>query len=546
MAILKHTSSKNASYGDALEYLKYKHHEDSKTGLYEPILDEYGLLQERENYAICSLNGYGHEQDPELWAGSCMETNIRYGKNNTKGERKQHIYVISHPESDTSLLTKEALLEEGKAFVRENLPGYDALIAVHMDTDNPHIHVAINSVRAVERCERPWMMHDDAGNVLRSEVSAGGKHQDNPNFRHHCQDWLLEYTRSHGLTMEDNNKIEAERKNTRRHERYEDLYRKVMSAAMSSNSVPELRDKLKRDYDIDLICRGNTYSLHCPDHKRNIRLDTVGMDKELLYSLLGNGCRGKEKFLKEETIQIEKKKYVQWIRQRRLKNNARAEDTIADAAAIIADKIGPHYNKWDFRELNDLLKQTTYLERDLQTELDKIDRLLDRWSLYLDPTTPRPEQDKHSAYVEWCGCDPDSITEYQGLQLEREAIVLQIKEAVTVREALVDCSDQWQERNDENRFQYKYDWTISKEDRLKHQLKDIKANRKKLGQIAYNCQKAADRRIYKGEYLKKAEHFRELWHQKLMEERELKAQLRDIRHERKDLQRTHRARELER
>ena len=57
MAILKHTSSKNASYGDALEYLKYKHHEDSKTGLYEPILDEYGLLQERENYAICSLNG---------------------------------------------------------------------------------------------------------------------------------------------------------------------------------------------------------------------------------------------------------------------------------------------------------------------------------------------------------------------------------------------------------------------------------------------------------------------------------------------------------
>ena len=147
MAILKHTSSKNASYGDALEYLKYKHHEDSKTGLYEPILDEYGLLQERENYAICSLNGYGLEQDPELWAGSCMETNIRYGKNNTKGERKQHIYVISHPESDTSLLTKEALLDEGKAFVRENLPGYDALIAVHMDTDNPHIHVASAPIR---------------------------------------------------------------------------------------------------------------------------------------------------------------------------------------------------------------------------------------------------------------------------------------------------------------------------------------------------------------------------------------------------------------
>ena len=116
MAILKHTSSKNSAYSDALDYLKYKHREDSKTGLYEPILDEYGLLQERENYAICALDGYGREMDPESWAGACMETNIRFGKNNTKAERKQHIYIISHPEADVPLLTKEALLEEGKAF----------------------------------------------------------------------------------------------------------------------------------------------------------------------------------------------------------------------------------------------------------------------------------------------------------------------------------------------------------------------------------------------------------------------------------------------
>lgn len=31
MAILKHTSSKNVAYGDALEYLKYKHREDFLT-----------------------------------------------------------------------------------------------------------------------------------------------------------------------------------------------------------------------------------------------------------------------------------------------------------------------------------------------------------------------------------------------------------------------------------------------------------------------------------------------------------------------------------
>ena len=103
MAILKHTSSKNAAYGDALDYLKYRHWEDSKTGLYEPILDEYGLLQERESYAICALDGHGKEMDPESWAGACMETNLRFGKNNTKAERKQHIYIISHPEADVPL-----------------------------------------------------------------------------------------------------------------------------------------------------------------------------------------------------------------------------------------------------------------------------------------------------------------------------------------------------------------------------------------------------------------------------------------------------------
>ena len=389
------------------------------------------------------------------------------------------------------------------------------------------------------------MRYDD-GNVLRCEVAAGGKHQGSPAFRHYCQDWLLEYTKSHGLAMEDNNKIEADRKKQRYLERYGELHNSVVRKALYCHSIPELREALKKSYDIDLICRGNTYSLHTPDSQRNVRLSTVGISNDFLYSMLGNGYRGQKQLEKQDTIQIEKKKYAQWLHERRLKNNAKAEDTIADAAAIIAGKIGPHYNKWDFRELNDLVRQTTYLERDLQTELDKIDRLLDRWTLYLDPTTPKPEQDKHSAYVEWCGCNPNSVTEYQGLQLKRQAANLQIQEAVTVRQALVDCSDQWQERNEEDRFQYQRDWALAREEHLKQELKYIKSNRKKLEQIAFRCESVADRRIYKDEYLKKAAHFRELWHQKLMEEKQLKAQLKEVRSERKALQRAHRIQELER
>lgn len=58
MAIIKHHTSKNARYSDVLEYYSYKHQEDSRTGHYEPILDEYGLLKERDNYATAYITAY--------------------------------------------------------------------------------------------------------------------------------------------------------------------------------------------------------------------------------------------------------------------------------------------------------------------------------------------------------------------------------------------------------------------------------------------------------------------------------------------------------
>lgn len=535
MSILKHSSSKNTSYGDALRYLKYKHKEDTSTGLYEPILDDYGLLQERDNYALCYLNGYGQERDPEEWVGACMETNIIFGKNNTKGERKQHIYIISHPKSDSSLLTKESLIKEGKLFVRNNLQGYDALIAVHMDTDNFHIHIAINSVRAVERPQQSWMMHNDQGKVLRSEVCAGGKHQDNPNFRHHCQDWLLEYSRSHGLTIADNNRIERERKQKRFSEKHSQLKSITLSVASKCSSIQELRQRLKTEHNIDFIRRGNTYSLRLPNSKKAIRLSTIDISNDFLYSIMSMSPQTIREQSWEDSIQIEKKQYIQWLRERRLKNSAKAEDTIADAAALITRHISStraSYSKLDFLELHDLIKQTTYLQRDLQTELDKIDRLLERWKLYNASDTLDQEKASHGNYIQWCGCKPDSSADFQDLQTERDVLALQIQETVTIREALVDSAVQWNTLNDDSRFHYQQTWTLSREAQLKRQLEEIKANRRKLGEIAYNCQKAANRRIYNQEYLKKAEYFRQMWHDKLDQEIVIKKQLRKVQQER--------------
>ena len=534
MAILKHSSSKNMSYGDAFDYLKYKHREDPKTGFYEPILDEYGLMQERENYALCYLDGHGSEKDPYLWAGSCMETNIIYGKNNTKGERKQHMYVISHPEADTPLLTKEALLEEGKAFVRENLQGYDALIAVHMDTDNCHIHIAVNSLRSVDREERDWMMKDSYGNTRPSEMKAGYKHEDGVEFRKHCQRWLLDYTAKHGLAKEDNLAVEQERKQERFQDRHKETRERILKTASECKSISQLQQKLSQNYGIELVLRGKTYTVHLPDAKKGIRLKTIGLTEEDLLNTMGIRPEPKEVTEEKKRIEIEKRQYVVWLRNRRQKNSARVEDLLADAAQLIADKLqstGRPYSKWDFQELYDLIKQSTYAERDLQTELDKINRLLERWDLYNAQDISEQEKQKHGSYIRWCGCDPDSPQEYQEWADEASVVQLQIQEAQELREALIQSADRWKDQNYENRFRYHNQWTASREEQLKQELASVKANRKKLQQIAHNCQTAAGRRIYKKDHIEKAEYFRSQWYEKVQREKEIKQELRRLKAE---------------
>ena len=532
MAILKHKTSKNMSYGDVLDYYEYKHEESDITRLYAPILDENGLMQERENFAVCYLDGAGREHDPEDWARACTETNLRYHKNNTKGERKNHEYIISHPESDTDKLSKEALLEEGKAFVRENLKGYDALIGVHMDTDNCHLHITINSVRALEREEQPWMMRNEDGKVYPCELRAGGKHQNNPEFRRHCQQWLMEYSRDHGFTVEDNLKIEDQRKQERYAEKHTAVRSKLLETASRSTSMEDLQNKLKEEHEIVLVRRGNTYSLHLPDSKKAMRLNRLDLTCDDLYQAMRVTEKNREKLIREHQFEIEKKHYIQWLRERRQKNSIRAEDTIADVAAAIAGKT-EKLTAAEYRELRDLLKQTTYLERDLQTELDKIDRLLDRWLGYRNPDLPSQEHQSHDSYIRWCGCDPDSHEGFLELRMEHDLVELQIQEAKALRDALVSSASQWKVREGESFFQYQHSWTITNEDRLKHRLKSVKANRKKLEQIAFRCETAAGHRIYKEEHLQKAAHFRELWHQKLMEENILKEQLRQLQKEKR-------------
>ena len=97
-----------------------------------------------------------------------------------------------------------------------------------------------------------------------------------------------------------------------------------------------------------------------------------------------------------------------------------------------------------------------------------------------------------------------------------------------IREALIQTAKTWDGVNDLSRLERELSWNSNRETELKKQLESIRASRKKLSRIAYNCQKAADRRIYNKAYLAKAEHFRALWYEKLQAERCIKMELRKI------------------
>lgn len=108
-------------------------------------------------------------------------------------------------------------------------------------------------------------------------------------FIQHCQDWLLDYTRRHGLTLEDNNARAAEHKAKRFGGRCQEWGEIIRSAARDSRNLEQLSGKLLKENNIRLVRRGRTISIVPPGRKKPIRLDTLGMTNEDLYRLLDNG-----------------------------------------------------------------------------------------------------------------------------------------------------------------------------------------------------------------------------------------------------------------
>ena len=436
MAIITHNTSKTATYADVFNYYRFKHKEDTDTGRYEPIYDEFGFQQERDNYAMTYVDPYGKEAAPELWEGACRRTNFIFGKNKGYNERKNHEYIISHPEEDRPNMTMEDLLEEGRAFVRENLQGYDAIIAVHRDTDNDHIHITINSVRVLEREEQTWMLHDEDGHILPCEIMAGGKHQDSPGFRHQYNDWLLNYTRSHGWVEKDNNAIAKAHKDERKvSKKQPDALKNILlTAAVKASSLDEFRERLSHN-QVKLQIRGKTISVIPEGAQKAIRLRTLGLDADELMRMI-NGMSSEE-WSQENAVAQRITEDAQWLRECRSKNEKQTAEAIKAADAVLENVTAcdEHRDLIDLLALKRAIQKNLYVQRDLRTERDKFDRILSRWDDYRDTADPQLKV-QTGKYIQYCGFNPNQQTDYEELVAMRDMTVHAIDNLILQHQAL--------------------------------------------------------------------------------------------------------------
>ena len=167
LATFKHLSSKNSDYGAAEKYLLFEHDEFTN----KPIFDESGRLIPRDNCRFATLN-CGDDD----FAIACMKSNLRYGKNRSRGDVKSHHYIISFDPRDAveNGLTVDRAQTLGEQFCREHFAEHQAIVCTHADghncSGNIHCHIVINSLRIADVPLLPYMDRP-------ADTKAGCKHR---------------------------------------------------------------------------------------------------------------------------------------------------------------------------------------------------------------------------------------------------------------------------------------------------------------------------------------------------------------------------------
>lgn len=284
MAILKHLSSKNANYGNAIEYLTQQYDEK----LNNPILDKDGFLQEREEYRIAYFNSSGEKDEIENWERDCIRTNIKYGKNKEENDIKSHQYILAFEDEDN--LSIDEVQKLGEEFGLKHFPGHQMLVAAHPG----HAHIIINSVRDKERSIENWMERREDGSVQNWEYKAGMKHHAGDDYIDMLKMETMIFCEERGLGQVDLLPPEPKGKritdkeyyaNKRAHQQgklgYKEYIRNVIEEGKEQcSNIKDFFDYLENH---NVLCekRGSFLRFKTTDGERWIRGRSLGADYDL-------------------------------------------------------------------------------------------------------------------------------------------------------------------------------------------------------------------------------------------------------------------------
>ena len=269
MAILKHTTSKNANYNDALFYLLFEHNENSM----KPVLDENGKMIRRHGYILDGINC-----DPFTYAEECRELNELYHKNQTRGEIKAHHYIISFDPQDQidRGLTPERAQAIGIEYAQKNFPGHQMLVCTHADgshgSGNIHVHIVINSLRKLDVEPQEFMERP-------CDSRAGYKHHQTRDYLTHMQKSLMTICQRENLHQVDllspaKAKV-TEREYWAQQER-QYLRDAIDDVARSSTTLVQFCTTLWERYRIRVTDKRGRFSYQHPERSKNIAGRSLG------------------------------------------------------------------------------------------------------------------------------------------------------------------------------------------------------------------------------------------------------------------------------
>lgn len=314
MAVLKHIASKNADYRSAFNYLVFQHNEFTQ----KPILDENDRPMLREEYYIDGILC-----KPEGFAKACSKTNKQFNKNQKKNEIKSHHYILSFDPRDKEEngLSAEEAQRMGMNFAAQNFPGHQAIVCTHSDghngSGNIHVHIVINSVRAVD-VERQDFMERPC------DCKAGNKHHLTNGYLRHLKQQVMTMCQNRQLYQVDllnpaldkvtEQEYWAERRGqekldkrnaeiigaglkprTTKFETQKEVLRKqITEIAEKSKSFAEFEKALMDEYGIAVNDKRGRYSYKLSDREKPISARMLGAayDREYLLALFADNAKG--------------------------------------------------------------------------------------------------------------------------------------------------------------------------------------------------------------------------------------------------------------